>query len=50
MSFWGQIRWAPSEKFSVELDLTLIERGENIYDSTGKLIYNAGANFELISR
>ncbi len=47
MSFWGQIRWAPSEKLSLELDLTLVERGENIYDSTGKLIYNAGANFEL---
>ena len=46
MSFWGQIRWAPTEKISLELDLTLIERGENIYDSTGKLIYNAGANFE----
>ena len=47
MSFWGQLRWTPSEKFSLELDITLIEHGENIYDSTGKLIYNAGANFEL---
>ncbi|MFI5263837.1 MAG: hypothetical protein ACHQM6_04925, partial [Candidatus Kapaibacterium sp.] len=59
MSFWGQIRWAPSEKLSVELDLTLVERGENIYDSTGQLkqfrdstgrvIYdgNQGADFEL---
>jgi len=59
MSFWGQIRWTPSEKLSLELDLTLVERGENIYDSTGQLkkfydtagrfLYdgNQGADFEL---
>jgi hypothetical protein len=47
LSYWGQIHWAASEKLSLELDLTLTERGENIYDSTGKLIYNAGADFEL---
>lgn len=47
MSFWGHIRWAASEKLSLEANITLLERGENIHDSTGKLIYNAGADFEL---
>ena len=46
MSFWGQIHWAASEKISVELDLTLIERGENYYDSAGnlKLFYDSKGN------
>jgi hypothetical protein len=59
MSFWGQIHWAASEKFSVEVNVTLIERGENYYDSAGnlKLFYdskgnviydgNQGADFEF---
>ncbi len=58
MSFWGRVRWAPSEKLSLQVDLTLVERGENIYDSTGafkkfydsagQVIYdgNQGADFE----
>ncbi|MEI8133763.1 MAG: hypothetical protein WCH46_01650 [bacterium] len=37
VSYWGQLRWAPSEKVAVEISLNLTERGENYYDSTGKL-------------
>ncbi|MDP4219440.1 MAG: hypothetical protein Q8896_03305 [Bacteroidota bacterium] len=59
MSFWGQIRWTPSEKLTLEADITLVEHGENFYDSTGQLkkyydssghvIYdgNQGGDFEL---
>jgi len=37
MSFWQQVRWTATEKLTLELDVTLIERGENYYDSTGNL-------------
>ncbi|HYM20935.1 MAG TPA: hypothetical protein VEW28_08020 [Candidatus Kapabacteria bacterium] len=47
MSFWGMVRWAPSSKLTLEATGFLVEHGENIYDSTGKLIYNAGGDFEL---
>jgi hypothetical protein len=59
MSFWGQIRWAPSEKLILEANVLFVERGENFYDSTGQLkkFYdssgrvkydgNQGADFEL---
>ena len=47
ISFWGQIRWAPSEKLSIDANLTLIKRGENYYDSAAGKFYNAGADFEL---
>jgi hypothetical protein len=58
LSYWAQIHWTPSEKISLTASLTFIERGENIYDSTGQLkkfydakgniIYdgNQGADFE----
>ncbi|MEP7233916.1 MAG: hypothetical protein ABI778_01350, partial [Ignavibacteriota bacterium] len=46
MSFWGQMRWTASEKLTLELALTLVERGENYYDSTGalKLFYDSVGN------
>jgi len=46
MSFWQQIRWTPTEKLTFELDVTLIERGENYYDSAGnlKLFYDSKGN------
>ncbi len=59
MSFWTQLHWTPSEKLAVDLSFTLIERGENYYDSTGQLkkfydsaghyLYdgNQGADFEI---
>jgi hypothetical protein len=60
MSFWTQLHWTPTEKLSADLNFTLIERGENYYDSTGalailkkdsagKIIYdgNQGADFEF---
>lgn len=50
MSFWGHIRWAASEKLTLEANFTLLERGENTYDSSGKLLYNAGADFEQTIR
>jgi hypothetical protein len=47
MSYWGMFRWAPAAAWTFSIQGQLIQRGENIYDSTGKLIYNAGADFNL---
>lgn len=47
LSYWTALRWAPNAKWIVELQGQLIERGENIYDSTGKLLYNAGADYRV---
>jgi len=43
--FWSALRWGPSAKWIVTLEGQLIERGENIYDTSGKLLYNAGADY-----
>jgi hypothetical protein len=37
----------PSAKLTLEATALLVQHGENKYDSTGKLIYNAGGDFEL---
>ena len=47
ISYWTQLRWAPSTKWIVALGGQFIERGENIYDSTGKLLYNSGADYRV---
>jgi hypothetical protein len=47
MSYTSEFRWAPSAQWTFALDGQLIERGENIYDSTGALLYNAGADVNL---
>jgi hypothetical protein len=44
-SFWTSLRWIPDSKWTFLLDGQFIERGENIYDSTGNLLYNAGADY-----
>src|SRR5581483_7345393 len=46
-SFWSKLRWAPSEKWIFSLEGQLVERGENLYDSTGNLVYNAGADYRV---
>ncbi len=46
ISYWFSARWAPSEKWTLQLESQFIERGENLYDSTGALIENHGADYE----
>jgi len=45
ISYWTMLRWAPSAKWTISLSAEFIERGENVYDSNGKLLYNAGADY-----
>jgi hypothetical protein len=47
MSFWAQLHWTPTEKLSVDFSVNVIERGENIYDSSGTLIKNYGSDFQF---
>jgi len=47
ISYWSSLRWAPDSKWTLSLSGQFVERGENVYDSTGKLIYNAGADYRL---
>jgi hypothetical protein len=47
MSYWSMLRWTPSAKWTLSLEGELVQRGENIYDSTGNLLYNAGADYNL---
>jgi len=44
--YWGKIRWNPTEKLSLELETSLVQRGENIEDSTGYPVQNYGSDFE----
>lgn len=47
ISYWTSARWAPSEKWTAQIEATFIRRGENLYDSTGlNIIKNYGADFE----
>jgi hypothetical protein len=46
ISYWGRIRWTPSERWTLQFDGELIQRGENIYDSTGKIVTNYGSDYE----
>ena len=50
LSWWGQIRWAPNEKLTLEATMTLVERGENIYNTADSLLENFGSNFEYSVR
>lgn len=47
ISYWSELRWAPSPKWTFALDAQLVRRGENIYDSSGALLYNAGSDYDL---
>jgi hypothetical protein len=44
MSMWGQVRWVPSWQWKFWVSANYIARGENIYDSTGALLVNYGAD------
>lgn len=44
--YWGKIRWAPSAKLTLNVSASFVQHGENIYDSTGKLVFNAGGDVE----
>ncbi len=46
-SYWATLRWAPDAKWTFSLEGELIERGENLYDSSGNLLYNAGADYRV---
>lgn len=46
VSIWTALRWAPSSKLHFSLSAMMIARGENIYDSTGALLVNYGADVE----
>ncbi len=46
-SLWTMLRWVPDAHWTFSLSGELIARGENIYDSSGNLLYNAGANYNL---
>jgi hypothetical protein len=48
--YWGQLRWSPTSKLRFDLSIALLQRGENIYDSTGSLITNVGADVEVTVR
>src|SRR5205085_686734 len=45
MSYWSTLRWAPTQKWLFAIEGEYIERGENVYDSSGTLLYNAGADY-----
>lgn len=45
MSYWGRLHWNLSADLFVDLDLQYLQRGENEYDSTGTLVFNAGSDF-----
>lgn len=49
-SIWGQVRWVPSSEWKMWVSINHIARGENIYDSTGALIVNYGADVEQTVR
>lgn len=46
VSYWSQLHWDVTRDLLVNLDVQLIQRGENEYDSTGYLVFNAGSDFE----
>jgi hypothetical protein len=46
ISWWGRAHWSITRDLSADVDLQLIQRGENKYDSAGNLIFNAGSDFE----
>jgi hypothetical protein len=46
ISWWGRVHWSITRDLIGDLDFQLIQRGENKYDSTGNLIFNAGGDFE----
>jgi hypothetical protein len=47
MSYWTGLRWAPSAQWTFRAEAQYVERGENIYDSSGTLLYNAGGDYNL---
>jgi hypothetical protein len=46
-SLWTDLRWTPTSKWTISLSEQFIERGENIYDSAGTMLYNAGADWTI---
>jgi hypothetical protein len=48
--FTGMVHYSPTAKLTFSLSASLLQHGENIYDSAGTLVYNAGADFEQTVR
>lgn len=46
ISWWGMIHWTPTAKLDLEATVLYVAHGENRYDSTGAVTYNAGGDFE----
>jgi hypothetical protein len=46
-SYWSALRWAPSAKWTVMLEGQYVQRGENVFDSSGHLIYNTGGDYTI---
>lgn len=44
--FLGKIHYRPTAKLAIELTASLVQHGENVYDSAGAIVYNAGADIE----
>src|SRR5579883_34944 len=47
LSYWSQLRWTPTSKWTIDLEGQLVEKGENIYDTTGQLVFNAGGDYNV---
>jgi hypothetical protein len=41
------VRWAPTETITLNATGELVERGENVYDSSGQMVYNAGSDYTI---
>lgn len=46
ISYWGRLHWNITRDLFANIDLQFIQRGENVYDSAGNLIVNAGSDFQ----
>jgi hypothetical protein len=42
--FFGKLHYSPSAKLSFEVSASLLQHGENMYDSAGNVTYNAGGD------
>jgi hypothetical protein len=45
--FFGKLHYSPSAKLSFDLSGSLLQHGENVYDSAGNITYNAGGDVEI---
>ncbi|MDP4199299.1 MAG: hypothetical protein Q8922_12600 [Bacteroidota bacterium] len=46
-SLWSMLRWVPSAKWTAAFEGQFVQRGENVFDTVGTLLYNAGSDYTL---